>query len=90
MGSDTIYGGPVASFISGGTGPDTIVGGASDDTIYGNGGADVLIAGGGHDLIYADNPAGTGDTGAVSYLYGTYAGEAGAGTDTLIGGKGND
>ncbi len=90
IGSDTIYAGPVASFISGGSGPDTIVGGASGDTIYGNGGPDVLIAGGGHNLIYADNPAGTGDTGAVSYLYGTYAGEQGAGTDTLVGGKGND
>ena len=89
-GSDTIYSGPVASFISGGTGPDTIVGGANGDTIYGNGGADVIIAGGSHDLIYADNPGGTGDTGAVSYLYGTYAGESGAGIDTLIGGKGND
>ncbi len=89
-GSDVIYSGAVASFISGGTGPDTIVGGASGDTIYGNGGADVIIAGGGHDTIYADNPAETGDTGAVSYLYGTYAGEPGAGTDTLFGGKGND
>ena len=86
-----IYGGTApGSFISGGTGADTIVGGANDDTIYGNGGADVLIAGGTNDLIYADNPAGTGDTGAVSYLYGTYAGEPGAGTDILVGGKGND
>ena len=90
-GSDVIYGGTApGSFISGGTGADTIVGGANDDTIYGNGGADVLIAGGTNDLIYADNPAGTGDTGAVSYLYGTYAGEPGAGTDILVGGKGND
>ena len=90
QGSDVIYGGPVASFISGGTGPDTIVGGANNDTIYGNGGADVLIAGGTHVLIYADNPSGTGDTGAVSYLYGTYANEPGAGTDTVIGDTGSD
>ena len=89
-GSDVIYGGPVASSISGGTGPDTIVGAASGDTIYGNGGPDVIISGGGHDLIYGDNPAGTGDTGAVSYIYGTFQGETGAGTDTIYGGKGND
>ena len=89
-GSDVIYSGPVASFISAGTGPDTVVSGASGDTIYGNGGPDVLVAGGGHDLIYADNPVGTGDSGAVSYLYGSYSGGPGAGSNTLIGGKGND
>ena len=85
-----IYGGTApGSFISGGTGADTIVGGANYETIYGNGGPDVLIAGGTHDLVYADNPS--GDTSAVvSYLYGTYAGEPGAGTDNLIGGPGND
>ncbi len=89
-GSDTIYGGGAGSFISGGTGPDTIIAGGNNDTIYGNGGQDVIVAGGSNDVIYADNLAGTGDTGAVSYLYGTYKGEAGVGTDTLIGGKGND
>ena len=89
-GSDVIYAGPVASFLSGGSGADTIVGGSNNDTICGNGGADVLVSGGADNVIYADNPANTGDTGAVSYLYGTYLGEPGAGTDTLYGGRGND
>ena len=89
-GSDVIYGGGAGSLISGGTGADTIFGGANNDTIYGNGGADVIVAGGSQDLIYADNPTGAGDSGAVSYVYGTYAGQLGAGTDTLVGGSGND
>jgi hypothetical protein len=92
-GNDRIYGYGGSDTISGGPGDDTIDGGTGDDVISGDTGSDLIIGGAGNDLIYGYNASGTGDDGAVDYLYGdfgTNGNEAGSGNDTIHGGTGND
>jgi hypothetical protein len=92
-GRDRVYAGGGDDVISGGPGDDTLDGGAGNDTISGDADADLITGGAGNDILYAFNSSGTGDDGAINYLYGDYGtagNEAGSGNDALHGGTGND
>ena len=92
-GRDRVYGNGGIDTIGGGSGDDTLDGGAGSDTISGDGGADLLVGGAGDDILFAFTSGGTGDDGAINYVYGdfgTAGNEPGSGDDTLHGGIGND
>lgn len=95
-GADTLSGGAGDDVLHGGSGDDTLNGDEGNDVLFGDGGLDTLSGGSGNDELYGTGQL-SGDDGN-DYLEGQGVLDGGAGndeirgqgSDTLLGGSGDD
>ena len=101
-GSDYISGEAGNDYLSGGQGDDVLDGGDDQDELTGDAGNDLLLGGNGNDTLYGDGYE-YGDPLIANYTYAQYHGndyldggdgndqlQGDGGSDTLIGGQGDD